>query len=93
MEKAGKIIPHIVRVEKHLRKAPLREFAYPAHCPACGEWLITEEGEYPFGTQQWSERIFHYLHPFSQKHKGNIRDLGPKLVRSACFVHPHSELP
>ncbi len=88
VEKAGKIIPHIVRVEKHLRKVVLREFTYPTHCPACGEWLITAEGEYPFGTQDWRERILHYLHPFPQKHEGNVRHVGQKLVRTLVSAIP-----
>ena len=36
VEKAGKIIPHIVRVEKHLRKGSLRKFVFPTECPECG---------------------------------------------------------
>jgi DNA ligase (NAD+) len=35
VEKAGKIIPHVVRVEKHLRPEGAREFVYPTHCPVC----------------------------------------------------------
>ena len=41
VEKAGKIIPHIVRVEKHLRKGALRKFVFPTECPECG----TEAGQ------------------------------------------------
>jgi DNA ligase (NAD+) len=44
VEKAGKIIPHVVRVEKHLRPADAREFVYPTHCPACGAKLEKDEG-------------------------------------------------
>ncbi len=33
VEKAGKIIPHVVRVEKHLRKRDLPVFAFPTQCP------------------------------------------------------------
>ena len=33
VEKAGKIIPHIVRVEKHLRTAELPEFPFPDEVP------------------------------------------------------------
>lgn len=35
MEKAGKIIPHVVRAEKHLRKEELPEFPLPTECPVC----------------------------------------------------------
>jgi DNA ligase (NAD+) len=37
VEKAGKIIPHIVRVEKHRRERELPEFEFPEQCPECGE--------------------------------------------------------
>ncbi len=33
VEKAGKIIPHIVRVEKHERKKPLKKFPFPDKVP------------------------------------------------------------
>ena len=36
VEKAGKVIPHIVRVEKHERKTDLPKFEFPRACPECG---------------------------------------------------------
>jgi DNA ligase (NAD+) len=44
VEKAGKIIPKVIRVEKHLRTTPLREYQFPSHCPVCGETLVRDEG-------------------------------------------------
>src|SRR5204863_4235338 len=44
VEKAGKVIPHIVRVEKHLRKEELPEFRFPKRCPECHEQLVKDEG-------------------------------------------------
>jgi DNA ligase (NAD+) len=44
VEKAGKIIPHVVRVEKHLRPKGAKEFVYPTKCPACGAKLEKDEG-------------------------------------------------
>jgi DNA ligase (NAD+) len=44
VEKAGKIIPHVVRVEQHLRPSDARQFVYPTHCPACGSLLEKDEG-------------------------------------------------
>ena len=35
VEKAGKVIPHVVRVEKHLRKHPLEPWSPPTACPEC----------------------------------------------------------
>jgi DNA ligase (NAD+) len=44
VEKAGKIIPKIVRVEKHLRTHPLVAWKYPSHCPVCEAKLVRDEG-------------------------------------------------
>ncbi|MEQ1902900.1 MAG: NAD-dependent DNA ligase LigA [Pirellulaceae bacterium] len=44
VEKAGKIIPHIVRVEKHLRDRSLPEFKFPTACPSCEQPLTKDEG-------------------------------------------------
>ena len=44
MEKAGKIIPHVVRAEKHLRKPDieLKPYQPPTHCPVCGSPLVKD---------------------------------------------------
>jgi len=44
VEKAGKIIPKIVRVEKHLRRGELPEFRFPERCPECQTKLVRDEG-------------------------------------------------
>lgn len=44
VEKAGKIIPKVVRVEKHARTKPLPKFEFPTHCPQCDELLTRDEG-------------------------------------------------
>lgn len=44
VEKAGKIIPKVVRVEKHRREKSLRKFQFPTHCPECSTELVRDEG-------------------------------------------------
>lgn len=44
VEKAGKIIPHIVRVELHRREGELAPFAFPTMCPECQTELIKDAG-------------------------------------------------
>ena len=44
VEKAGKIIPKVVRVEKHERKGELPRWEFPTHCPECGTELVRDEG-------------------------------------------------
>ncbi len=44
VEKAGKIIPKVVRVEKHLRQSELLPFCFPTHCPVCDGQLVRDAG-------------------------------------------------
>lgn len=82
VEKAGKIIPHIVRVEKHERHKPLREFQFPTQCPQCGTALVKDEGGViircpnPACPAQLKERIGH----FASRGAMDIEGLGDKLV-------------
>jgi DNA ligase (NAD+) len=82
VEKAGKIIPHIVRVEKHERQAELPEYRFPETCPACGTPLVKDQGgvyircpnlECP---GQLRERLQHY----ASRNAMDIEGLGEKLV-------------
>jgi DNA ligase (NAD+) len=42
VEKAGKVIPHVVRVEKHLRKHRHGPWQPPAACPECGTAVVKD---------------------------------------------------
>ncbi|TWT55508.1 NAD-dependent DNA ligase LigA [Allorhodopirellula solitaria] len=44
VEKAGKIIPKVVRVEKHARTEELPTFEFPEQCPECDGPLSRDEG-------------------------------------------------
>jgi DNA ligase (NAD+) len=44
VEKAGKIIPKVVRVEKHARTSELPAFEFPSNCPECESPLSRDEG-------------------------------------------------
>lgn len=44
VEKAGKIIPHVVRVELHRREPGIRPYEFPQVCPECGTRLSKDEG-------------------------------------------------
>jgi DNA ligase (NAD+) len=44
VEKAGKIIPHVVRVEEHRRDGSERDFQFPTACPECGARVEQDEG-------------------------------------------------
>jgi len=82
VEKAGKIIPHIVRVEKHRRQEDLPEFDFPQTCPECGELLVKDtSGVYircvsPQCPAQWRQRLRY----FATRDCMDIEGLGDKLV-------------
>jgi DNA ligase (NAD+) len=82
VEKAGKVIPHIVRVEKHLRQGNLPEFAFPQRCPECDSAVVKDEGGVyircpnPLCPAQIKERIRY----FASRNAMDIEGLGDKLV-------------
>lgn len=45
IEKAGEVIPAVVRVNKEARTGRERKFAMPAACPVCGAPTVKREGE------------------------------------------------
>jgi DNA ligase (NAD+) len=97
VEKAGKIIPHVVRVEKHLRPDGAREFVYPTHCPVCKTKLEKDEGgvyiRCPNFTcpAQLGERLLY----FAGRSAMDIEGLGEKLAYQLVengLVHDFADL-
>lgn len=97
VEKAGKIIPHVVRVEKHLRPEDAREFEYPTRCPVCKTKLEKDEGgvfiRCPNFTcpAQLGERLLY----FAGRSAMDIEGLGEKLAYQLVetnLVHDFADL-
>ncbi|MBM83816.1 MAG: DNA ligase (NAD(+)) LigA [Planctomycetaceae bacterium] len=44
VEKAGKIIPHVLRVEEHQRDGTQKPFVFPEKCPECDTVAVQDEG-------------------------------------------------
>ncbi|MBE6554515.1 MAG: NAD-dependent DNA ligase LigA [Ruminococcaceae bacterium] len=83
VQKAGDIIPEVVRSHADLRSANVREFYMPTHCPSCGEPVFydADEGAATRCTNsrcpaQLSRGIEH----FASKDAMNIDGLGPQIV-------------
>ena len=82
VEKAGKIIPHIVRVEKHRRTTDLPQYQFPTHCPECDSLLQRDnDGVYIRCVSkecpaQWRQRLRY----FATRDCMDIEGLGEKLV-------------
>ena len=82
VEKAGKIIPHVVRVELHERPASAVPFEFPTVCPECGTALVQDEGgayiRCPF--LECPAQIKERLRYFASRNAMDIGGLGDKLV-------------
>jgi DNA ligase (NAD+) len=82
VEKAGKVIPHIVRVEKHERTGEPERFLFPTKCPECHTPLVKDEGGVYIRCPnvdcpaQARERIRY----FATRNAMDIEGLGDKLV-------------
>lgn len=88
VEKAGKIIPHVVRVEKHLRPQGAKEFIYPTHCPVCGTKLEKDEGGVYIRCPNYScpaqlgERLLYFCSRSAMDIEGVGEKLAYQLVES-----------
>jgi DNA ligase (NAD+) len=82
VEKAGKIIPHVLRVEEHLRDGSEQEFDFPSRCPECGSEVAQDEGGVyvrcinPTCPAQLRES----LRFFASRQAMDIEGMGTKLV-------------
>ena len=82
IEKAGDVIPAVIKVLKNLRTGKEKKFKMPKNCPACGSKVIRWSGEVAhycvnkkcFATQH--RNICHFV----SKKGFNIEGLGKKLV-------------
>jgi DNA ligase (NAD+) len=82
VEKAGKIIPHIVRVEKHLRAAELPEFPFPTVCPECQTPVVKDEGGVYIRCPNFAcpAQVRERIRFFATRNAMDIEGLGEKLV-------------
>jgi DNA ligase (NAD+) len=84
VQKAGEIIPQVVRVEKEARTGDEVPFHFPEHCPNCGAPVVRDPGEVDYRcsnppsacTEQLKGRLRQYAHRDSL----DIDGLGDKLV-------------
>ena len=82
VEKAGKIIPHVVRVEPQHRNGSEKEFVFPDTCPDCQTGVIQDEGGVyircpnPNCPAQIRQTLIH----FASRGAMDVDGLGEKLV-------------
>ena len=82
VEKAGKIIPHVVRVETEKRTGQEKPYHFPSRCPACHEPVLRDEGGVyircvnPNCPAQLKERILFW----ASRSAMDIEGLGPAVA-------------
>lgn len=82
VQKAGEVIPEVVKVIKEKRTGKEKEFAMPSECPVCGTKVFRPEGEVVSRCNSLScpaqikERIRH----FASRDALDIEGLGPAII-------------
>jgi DNA ligase (NAD+) len=95
VEKAGKIIPHVVRVEKHLRPKGTKEFQMPDQCIECGTPVVRDGVAVRCPNflcpAQLGERLLYFCSRSAMDIEGVGEKLGYQLVESG-LVHDFADL-
>jgi DNA ligase (NAD+) len=97
VERAGDVIPYVVKVVRSLRPGDAKEFFFPDKCPACGSDIIREEGESAYrcvGLSCPAQQKGHIRH-FAGKAAFDIEGLGAKNVDQfvdARLLHDVSDI-
>src|SRR3989344_3811886 len=82
IQKAGDVIPEVVRVLKEMRTGKEKEFKMPKTCPVCGVELAQEKDS-PIircANRNCSVKHRRALYYFASKKAMNIEGLGPKII-------------
>ncbi|MFH0987287.1 MAG: NAD-dependent DNA ligase LigA [Patescibacteria group bacterium] len=82
VEKAGDVIPRVLRPILELRPKDAREIIFPKTCPICGSKVIKPEGEvaYYCKSPECGAMQKNRLYYFVSKGTFNIEGLGPKII-------------
>ena len=82
VERAGDVIPEIVRVLPELRTGKERKFKMPSFCPICGSKLVKREGKvgiYCPNPNCFAQKKQYFYH-FVSKNAFDIQGLGKKII-------------
>ena len=83
VQKAGDIIPEVVKSHSDLRSADTREFFMPTHCPSCNEPVFydADEGAATRCTNsRCPAQLARGIEHFASKDAMNIDGMGPQIV-------------
>ncbi|MBU1001531.1 MAG: NAD-dependent DNA ligase LigA [Proteobacteria bacterium] len=94
VQRAGDVIPEVVRPLKERRDGSEREYAFPSQCPACGSQAVRLEGEVAWRCVNAScpavvrQRIVHFVSKAGLDIQGVGKKLVEQLVREGRIKSP-----
>ena len=83
VQKAGDIIPEIVRVNRSARNGGEREYSMPQTCPACGQPVYPDENGITIRCENLDcpAQLFRSILHFASKDAMDIEGLGPAVIQ------------
>lgn len=83
VERAGDVIPYIVKAMHELRNGSEQPIQFPTHCPACGDELYraAEEAAWRCTNLNCSAQVLERLMHFASKDAMDIRGLGDANIK------------
>lgn len=85
VQKAGDIIPEVVKSHPELRSGELREFSMPERCPSCGEPVYYDQdagAATRCTNSKCPAQLSRGIEHFASKDAMNIDGLGPQIVEA-----------
>ena len=82
IDRAGDVIPEVVKVMKELRTGREKEFKMPRACPVCGSKLLKAAGEviWRCPNPKCQAKQKRYLYHFISKTAFDIKGVGPRII-------------
>ena len=82
VEKAGEIIPYVIRSEPSARTGHEKPFHFPAKCPVCGSPVVKDEDSpfYRCTSGECSGRLKRQLRSFAARSAMDITGMGEEIV-------------
>ncbi len=95
VEKAGKVIPHVVRVELHRRDGTQWPFKFPKRCPECDSPVVRDEDGVYIRCQNPNcpAQLRESLHYFASRGAMDVEGLGIKLIEQLTGTGLVKKLP
>ena len=81
LQKAGDVIPEVVRGLAERRSGSLPEFEMPTHCPSCGTKAVRDEVRHRCPNRECPAQNFETLRHATSRGALDLEGIGEKLLR------------